>query len=156
MNKLQILLITLLCFGLSSYGLTGLNESNKHQNHKTPESLISAKEQISKSLEKNLHPRTKIQNIKGMKVVLYLTLDKNGAMSNIRIKDVICPPNSDETCKLIAENSLKAVKQGSPYKLPPEDYETWKDFTLMLNLGEIDEFKIPKLSSDVHVEIPKN
>ena len=36
MNKLQALLITLLCFGLSSCGLTGLNESNKPQNPKTP------------------------------------------------------------------------------------------------------------------------
>lgn len=144
MNKLQILLITLLCFELNACGL--------NNNSLSRQTLISIKEQT----ERNWYPPVKASNIEDVRVILYIALNENGSLNEVKIKDVICPPHSDETCKLTAESCIKAVKKTVPYKLPLTEYETWKEFNMMFDPSAIAKAEISKPSKNVYVEIPKN
>jgi len=125
MNKLQALLITLLCFGLSSCTL--------NTNSLSKQTLISIKEQT----EKNWYPPVKELNIEHVRVILYISLNEDGSLKELEIKDVICPPNSDKTCKLTAKSCTEAVKKTIPYKLPLTEYETWKEFNMLFDPSAI-------------------
>lgn len=145
MNKLQILLITLLCFGLSSCTLSS--------NSLDEQIFLSVMNQT----EKNWHPPVKTHlNTENIRVILYISLNDDGTVNKVKIKDVMCPPNSDKTCKLTAESCIEAVKKTSPYKLPPEDYETWKEVNMLFDSNAIYKAEISKPSKNVYVEIPKN
>jgi hypothetical protein len=67
-----------------------------------------------------------------------MTLEKSGEISNVIVKSIICPLNSDNTCNLTAESSIRAVKQSSPIEnLPPERYDVWKEMDLIFNPSHI-------------------
>ena len=162
MNRSQILLLlTLLCFGLSSCGLTGLDNyreaqkttsglEEKADKERIPQSIISIKNQI----EKHWRPPVNAKGLKDVRVVLHITLNKNGSVKDASIKDVICPPNANETCKITAESCIKVVKEISPYKLRDEEYDTWKEFNMLFDPSAIAEDEKP--TRNVYVEVPKD
>ena len=142
MSRSQIvLLLTLLCFGLSSCGLTSLDNCREAQKttsgleekadkERIPQSIISIKNQI----EKHWRPPVAAKNLKDARVILHITLNKDGSVKEASIKDVICPPNVDEICKLTAESAVRAVRQASPIKnLPTDRYDIWKEFNMLFN-----------------------
>ena len=79
-------------------------------------------------------------------------MNKDGIVNDVSTKDIICPPNADETCKLTAESCIKAVKEASPYKLRAEEYKDWKDFNMLFDPIAEDE----KPTRNVYVEVPKD
>lgn len=143
MNRSQILLLTLLCFGLSSCGLTGLDNYREAQKRisslkenvetskkeKVSQSIISLKEQIAK----NWYSPINNNELKYIRVIMHLVLDKDGTVKELNIKDVICSTNSEWACQAIAESTVKAVRRGSPYRLPLAEYQEWKEVNILFD-----------------------
>lgn len=95
---------------------------------------------IKSQIERNWRPPVGTQNLKDVRVILHMVLAKDGTVTDVSIKDVICPPNSDLTCKLTAESSVRAVRQASPIEnLPVDRYDTWKEFNMLFDPSAIDQ-----------------
>ncbi len=95
---------------------------------------------IKSQVERNWRPPVGTQNLKDVRVILHMTLANDGTVTDVSIKDVICPPNSDLTCKLTAESAVRAVRQASPIEnLPIDRYDLWKEFNMLFDPSAIDQ-----------------
>lgn len=95
---------------------------------------------IKSQVERNWRPPVGTQNLKDVRVILHMILAKDGTVTDVSIKDVICPPNSDLTCKLTAESAVRAVRQASPIEnLPIDRYDVWKDVTMTFDPKAFDQ-----------------
>jgi outer membrane biosynthesis protein TonB len=78
------------------------------------------------------------QGIEQAKVVVYISLDKDGTVLQVKIVDTLCNGVSAGICQALADSALRAVKQASPLKnLPVERYDTWKEFQFLFDPSEI-------------------
>ncbi|CAN0605486.1 unnamed protein product, partial [Ectocarpus sp. 12 AP-2014] len=99
---------------------------------------ITEKLLVKGTIEKNWRPPVGLENLSEVRVLLHMTLEKSGEISNVIVKSIICPLNSDNTCNLTAESAIRAVKQSSPIEnLPPERYDVWKEMDLIFNPSHI-------------------
>lgn len=141
--------------------LKNLEKESKATEAKTPTKSQEAKEQSNKTargaeydkesplsitekllvkgtIEKNWRPPVGLENLSEVRVLLHMTLEKSGEISNVIVKSIICPLNSDNTCNLTAESAIRAVKQSSPIEnLPPDRYDIWKEFDLIFDPSNI-------------------
>lgn len=123
------------------------SQEAKEQSNKTArgaeydeESPLSITEKllVKGTIEKNWRPPIGLENLSEVRVLLHMTLEKSGEISNVIVKSIICPLNSDNTCNLTAESAIRAVKQSSHIKnLPPERYDAWKEIDLIFNPSHI-------------------
>ena len=143
-NKLSVLLLTLLCFELSSCELAGLNGYKEAQKALTkakniksdfkenpPQFIISLKKQIQRQWNVPIN-YINSNELKHMGALLHIVLNKDGSVKEVNVKDTICPTDSEWSRKIFVESAVKAVKNGSPYKLPSEEYDSWKEFNIFL------------------------
>jgi hypothetical protein len=144
MNKLKIMLLTLLPFWISSCKLAELNgykeaqkaitniEKNVIIEENLPQPIISFKKQV----EKHWYLPTDLKDnneLKDIRVILYIALNPDGTVKEVNVKDTIRPTNSEWLCEIIVESAVEAVKKGSPYKLPSAEYNIWKEFNMVFS-----------------------
>ena len=95
---------------------------------------ITEKMLVKGQIEKNWRPPAGADNLDEVRVVLHMTLEKNGEVKDVVVTKIICPINSSITCKLTAESAIRAVRKASPLEnLLPERYDTWKEFNLIFD-----------------------
>src|SRR5689334_6491279 len=56
-----------------------------------------------------------------IKTIVYVSLNKDGNIKEVKIKEVICPKGAESACKLFAESAEKAIWKASPFKNLPEE-----------------------------------
>lgn len=137
--------------------LKNLEKESKGTAAKTPTKSHDAKEQSNKTargaeydedsplsitekllvkgqIEKNWRPPVGLEKLSDVRVLLHMNLEKNGEIKEVIVKNIICPLNSENTCKLTAESAIRAVRQSSPIEnLPLDRYDIWKEFDLIFD-----------------------
>ena len=112
-------------------------ESKGQYNEGLPLS-ISERALIKKQIEDAWRPPIGSENIDQAKVVLYILLDKDGTVLQVKIINIIANGASTLISQALADSALRAVKQASPLKnLPVERYDAWKEFQFLFDPFEI-------------------
>ena len=119
----------------------------KEQSNKTARSTeyneysplsITEKLLVKGQVEKNWRPPVGLERLADVRVLVHMTFEKNGEIKEVTIKDIICPLNSENTCKLTVESAIRAVRQSSPIEnLPLDRYDIWKEFDLIFDPSNI-------------------
>lgn len=74
------------------------------------------------------------QNVDQARVTIYISLNKDGSVQNVKIIDTICPNMSASICSALSDSALRAIRQASPFQgLDAKRYETWKEFNFDFN-----------------------
>ncbi len=99
---------------------------------------ITEKLLVKGQIEKNWRPPVGAEKLAEVRVLLHMTLEKSGEIKNVVIKNIICPLNSNTTCKLTAESAIRAVRKSSPIEnLPSDRYDIWKEFNLIFDPSQL-------------------
>lgn len=117
MSKLQILLITLLCFGLNACGLTGLNESNisrvstELSSHELKE--ITQSKNLRSLIDSNWK-QSKLFKNNDLGCTYCVTLNENKELKDLILTDVFCDSDSannecQEFLKLSKQTILNSI-----------------------------------------------
>lgn len=84
---------------------------------------------IRQQIEKRWNIPIGAENIDQARVTLYIALNQDGSVKDVRIMNTICPNISASTCSALSDSALRAVWQASPLQgLDPKRYNTWKEF----------------------------
>ncbi|GAB4163229.1 MAG: hypothetical protein Tsb006_2020 [Rickettsiaceae bacterium] len=95
---------------------------------------ITEKMLIKNQIQKYWSPPVAAQSIGDVRVLLHMTMEKNGTVKKVSVMKIVCPPGADATCKLTAETAIRAVWKASPIEnLPPDRYDLWKEFNLFFD-----------------------
>ena len=90
---------------------------------------ITEKLLIKNQIQKHWH-ELGTPNIQGMHIIFHVLVEKNGIITDVTIKDTICP-TEQSVCSMVADSALRAIKKASPLEgLPPQNHEAWKNFEL--------------------------
>ena len=110
-----------------------LQESKGSYDDRLPLS-ISETALIRQQIEKQWNIPIGAQNIDQARVTLYIALNKDGSVKEVRIINTLCPNMSASICNALSDSALRAVKQASPIQgLDSKRYETWKEFHFDFN-----------------------
>ncbi|MCC8483808.1 MAG: energy transducer TonB [Rickettsia endosymbiont of Labidopullus appendiculatus] len=75
-----------------------------------------------------------IQNLEQLRVILYITLNKDGSVKEVKVKETICPNITKTACDALSDSAMRAVWQASPINnLDPQRYDSWKEFNFLFN-----------------------
>lgn len=101
---------------------------------------ITEKLMIKRQIESHWQPPIGLQELEDMRILLYIKLKEDGSVSELDIKNVICPKSGISTCKIFAESVVRAVKQANPLEnLSPQRYDVWKEFELYFDPSQISQ-----------------
>ncbi|MCC8371942.1 MAG: energy transducer TonB [Rickettsia endosymbiont of Pseudomimeciton antennatum] len=75
-----------------------------------------------------------IQNLDQLRVTLYIALNKDGSVKEVKVKETICPNITKTACDALSDSAMRAVWQASPINnLDPQRYDSWKEFNFLFN-----------------------
>ncbi len=113
-------------------------DSKGNYNEELPLS-ISEKALIKKQIEDSWRNiPIGAQDIEKAKILVYITLEQDGSVKQVKISETICSNVSASICQALADSALRAVKQASPLKgLDVERYQVWKEFQFLFDPSEI-------------------
>ncbi|MCC8416839.1 MAG: energy transducer TonB [Rickettsia endosymbiont of Gnoriste bilineata] len=75
-----------------------------------------------------------IQNLEQLRVILYIALNKDGSVKEVKAKETICPNITKTACDALSDSAMRAVWQASPVNnLDPQRYDSWKEFNFLFN-----------------------
>ncbi|WP_341753286.1 MULTISPECIES: energy transducer TonB [unclassified Candidatus Tisiphia] len=75
-----------------------------------------------------------IQNLEQLRVILYIALNKDGNVKEVKVKETICPNITKTACDALSDSAMRAVWQASPINnLDPQRYDSWKEFNFLFN-----------------------
>ncbi|WP_341750424.1 energy transducer TonB [Candidatus Tisiphia endosymbiont of Sialis lutaria] len=75
-----------------------------------------------------------IQNLEQLRVILYIALNKDGSVKEVKVKETICPNITKTACDALSDSAMRAVWQASPINnLDPQRYDSWKEFNFLFN-----------------------
>lgn len=75
-----------------------------------------------------------IQNLEQLRVILYIALNKDGSVKEVKVKETICPNITKTACDALSDSAMRAVWQASPVNnLDPQRYDSWKEFNFLFN-----------------------
>lgn len=94
---------------------------------------------IKRQIEANWQPPIGLEDLENMRILLYIKLKEDGSVSDLDIKNVVCPTGSAiSACRVFAESVVRAVKKSNPLEnLLPERYDIWKEFELHFDPSQI-------------------
>lgn len=99
---------------------------------------ITEKQLIRKQVEDKWRKPAGLNNLDKMKIIIHISLERDGSVIDTMVKDTICPFSSKTTCKLVEESALRAVWKANPIEnLLLERYSTWKEFDLEIDPSEL-------------------
>ena len=95
---------------------------------------ISEKALIKQQIEKYWNIPIGAENMDQIKIIVYISLNQDGSVLEVKVKDKSCGSVSAATCQLVADSSIRAVWQASPLQnLPIERYDTWREFNFLFD-----------------------
>lgn len=99
---------------------------------------VTEKMLIKKQIEKQWQPPVGALSIENIQVILHLKVLEDGTITDVKIKDVLCPAGAEQTCDLVAQSSARAAKKASPLQnLRPNRYDIWREFDLRFDPSNI-------------------
>lgn len=95
---------------------------------------ISEKALIKQQIEKNWQIPIGTQGIDQIKIVVYIALNKDGSVAEVKVTDKMCTGIPSAVCELFVDSCTRAVWQSSPIQnLPEPRYNTWKAFNFLFD-----------------------
>ncbi|WP_425362902.1 energy transducer TonB [Candidatus Tisiphia endosymbiont of Hybos culiciformis] len=89
---------------------------------------------IKQQIEKLWSKPIGIQNLEQLRVTLYIALNKDGSVKEVKVKETICPNITQTACDALSDSAMRAVWQASPINnLDPQRYDSWKEFNFLFN-----------------------
>ncbi|MDR0296747.1 MAG: energy transducer TonB [Rickettsia sp.] len=89
---------------------------------------------IKQQIEKLWSKPIGIQNLDQLRVTLYIALNKDGSVKEVKVKETICPNITKTACDALSDSAMRAVWQASPiHNLDPQRYDSWKEFNFLFN-----------------------
>ncbi|WP_375319279.1 energy transducer TonB [Candidatus Tisiphia endosymbiont of Oplodontha viridula] len=89
---------------------------------------------IKQQIEKLWSKPIGIQNLEQLRVTLYIALNKDGSVKEVKVKETICPNITKTACDALSDSAMRAVWQASPINnLDPQRYDSWKEFNFLFN-----------------------
>lgn len=99
---------------------------------------VTEKLLIKQQIEKNWQPPVGAASLENVQVILHLKVLEDGTITDVRIKDILCPAGAGQTCDLVAQTAARAAKKASPLQnLRPERYDIWREFDLRFDPSNI-------------------
>lgn len=84
---------------------------------------------IKQQIEKHWNIPIGVQNIAQAEIYLYIALNPDSSIQEVKIKEAICPNVSGNACNALSDSAVRAVWQASPIRnLDPKRYNIWKEF----------------------------
>lgn len=75
-----------------------------------------------------------IQNLEQLRVTLYIALNQDGSVKEVKVKETICPNITKIACDALSDSAMRAVWQASPINnLAPQRYNSWKEFNFLFD-----------------------
>ncbi|WP_342267888.1 cell envelope integrity protein TolA [Candidatus Tisiphia endosymbiont of Empis tessellata] len=75
-----------------------------------------------------------IQNLEQLRVTLYIALNQDGSVKEVKVKETICPNITKIACDALSDSAMRAVWQASPINnLDPQRYKSWKEFNFLFD-----------------------
>lgn len=75
-----------------------------------------------------------IQNLDQLRVTLYIALNQDGSVKEVKVKETICPNITKIACDALSDSAMRAVWQASPINnLDPQRYNSWKEFNFLFD-----------------------
>ena len=75
-----------------------------------------------------------IQNLEQLRVTLYIALNQDGSVKEVKAKETICPNITKIACDALSDSAMRAVWQASPINnLDPQRYNSWKEFNFLFD-----------------------
>ncbi|WP_375331152.1 energy transducer TonB [Candidatus Tisiphia endosymbiont of Oplodontha viridula] len=75
-----------------------------------------------------------IQNLEQLRVTLYIALNQDGSVKEVKVKETICPNITKIACDALSDSAMRAVWQASPINnLDPKRYNSWKEFNFLFD-----------------------
>lgn len=98
---------------------------------------ISEKALIKQQIMKYWNKPIGGENIDQIKIIVYISLNQDGSVLEVKVKDKICGSASAAICQVVADSSIRALWQASPLQnLPIERYDTWREFNFVFDMEE--------------------
>lgn len=90
---------------------------------------VSEKAMITKQIEDHWNIPLGAQHLELLRVTLYIALNIDGAVAQIKIIDKKCQAASENLCQILVNSACRAVRNASPFQnLSAERYNSWKEF----------------------------
>ncbi len=95
---------------------------------------VSEMSLIKQQIEKVWSKPIGIQNLKKLQVTLYIALNQDGSIKEVKVKETICPNITKIACDALSDSAIRAVYQASPINnLDLSRYNSWKEFNFLFN-----------------------
>jgi outer membrane biosynthesis protein TonB len=89
---------------------------------------------LKNQIQKHWTPPAAADKLAQVRVWVYIELEQDGVIKNIKIVQVQCPGGVQNTCNLVADSAVRAIKKSSPIlNLPKNRYNAWKAFNLLFD-----------------------
>ncbi|WP_375326220.1 energy transducer TonB [Candidatus Tisiphia endosymbiont of Nemotelus uliginosus] len=93
---------------------------------------------IKQQIEKHWNIPIGVQNIAQAEIYLYIALNPDSSIQEVKIKEAICPNISGNACNALSDSAVRAVWQASPiHNLDPKRYNIWKEFIFKFTPNKI-------------------
>lgn len=99
---------------------------------------ISETALIKHQIEKHWNVPIGAENIEKVRIDLYIAINEDGSVKEVKIDKAVCPNISDNICSAFSNSAVRAVWQASPIQnLIPDRYDTWKEFILSFDPSKV-------------------
>lgn len=99
---------------------------------------ISEIDLIKQQIGSNWNMPIGANNLEQVRIFIYIALDKNGNVEQVRITDTKCGNASQNLCQIIAETAARAVWAASPLQhLQSERYNIWHEFNFVFDPSQM-------------------
>lgn len=89
---------------------------------------------IKQQIERVWNKPIGIQNLEQLRVTLYIALNQDGSVKEVKVKETICPNITKIACDALSNSAMRAVWQASPINnLDPQRYNSWKEFNFLFD-----------------------
>jgi outer membrane biosynthesis protein TonB len=89
---------------------------------------------IKQQIERVWNKPIGIQNLEQLRVTLYIALNQDGSVKEVKVKETICPNITKIACDALSDSAMRAVWQASPINnLDPQRYNSWKEFNFLFD-----------------------
>ncbi|WP_341764330.1 energy transducer TonB [Candidatus Tisiphia endosymbiont of Beris chalybata] len=93
---------------------------------------------IKQQIEKHWNIPIGVQNIEQARVILYIAFNQDGSITEVTVKEAICPTIPHNACNALSDSAVRAVWKASPINnLDPKRYNIWKEFNFDFNPSKI-------------------
>jgi outer membrane biosynthesis protein TonB len=92
---------------------------------------------IKNQVERNWRPPIGAKDLDKSRVVVTISVNKDGVIKDVSLVSRHCPAGATQTCELLAESAIRAVKATGQLKdLLQDRYNSWKEIKMTFDPSE--------------------